>query len=597
LTDDWRALVSLRILTFMIFLNSLKETTAKVIQLGKFAVFALICGISRGENGPLMRDVIEQWRADDATVQLGLMHCAGENAIARKLQLLATWEQRLADLDFDAMDVENRIDWILLQRKLIRDRNLYEAQIEKNKELREWLPFSEQAENLLLKHQQRGKITGEETAEVLENIRLKLPDLQKKLEHPEKIPLTAVQALAVAKQLTEWKGHLDFVIDQQQGFVPDFTWWVKNPWAATSAAMDSYAKQLREKIAKQTGGDDDPLIGSAVGATRLAQELAYESIDYTADELIAFANREFAWCEAEMKKNAREMNCGDDWKKALEKVKNDHAAVGTQDEMVRDQALKSIAFVKENDLVTVPPLCEEFWNTRMSDPATQKMNPYVAYGGQGVLVAFAHEDMNHEDKQMAMRGNNLHFLRVVVAHELIPGHHLQRYLGDRNRPWRGAFNTPFLVEGWALHWEMRLWDLHYPQTPEDRIGFLFWKMHRCARIIVSLNFHLGKMTPEQMIQFLIERVGHEKLGATSEVRRYISGNYSALYQCGYLLGGIQLNALQKELVRPGKLTEKQFHDRVLTEGPIPIELIRAAMLDQKLPRDAKPQWRFIDDQK
>ncbi len=517
--------MSLRILTFMIFFNSLKETTAKVIRLGKFAIFALICGISRGENGPVMRDVIEQWRADDATVQLGLAHCAGEKAIVRKLQLLAQWEQRLADLDFDAMDVENRIDWILLHRELIRDRSLYEAQIEKNKELRDWLPFSEQAENLLLKHQQRGKITGEETAEVLENIRLKLPDLQKKLEHPEKITLTAEQALVVAKQVAEWKGHLDFVIDQQQGFVPDFTWWVKNPWAATSAAMDSYAKQLREKIAKQTGGDNDPLIGSAVGATRLAQELAYESIDYTADELIAFANSEFAWCEAEMKKNAREMNCGDDWKKALEKVKNDHAAIGTQDEMVRDQAMKSIAFVKENDLVTVPPLCEEFWNTRMSDPATQKMNPYVAYGGQGVLVAYAHEDMNHEDKQMAMRGNNLHFLRVVVAHELIPGHHLQRYLADRNRPWRGAFNTPFLVEGWALHWEMRLWDLHYPQTPEDRIGFLFWKMHRCARIIVSLNFHLGKMTPQQMIQFLIERDGHEKLGATSEVRRYISGSY------------------------------------------------------------------------
>jgi uncharacterized protein (DUF885 family) len=594
LTDEVVTVVSVHTLTSM---SVFYATSLPMIRLRRLAIFAMICGISHAENGPQMRDVIEQWQADDQSVQLGLAHCAGEKATARKLQFLTTWEQHLADLDFDAMDTENRIDWILLHREITRNRNIIQAQNKNSKESRDWLPFSEQAEDLLLKHQQRAKISGEETAELLNSILQKLPELQKKLEHPEKITLTAVQALSVAKQVTEWKEHLGFVIGQQEGFVPNFSWWVKKPWAATSAAMDSYVKQLREKIAKQTGGDDDPLIGSAVGSTRLAQELAHESIDYTADELIAFANREFAWCEAEMKKNAREMNCGDDWKKALEKVKNDYAAVGTQDEMVRDQAMKSIAFVKENDLVTVPPLCEEFWNTRMSDPATQKMNPYVAYGGQGVLVAYAHEDMNHEDKQMAMRGNNLHFLRVVVAHELIPGHHLQRFLADRNRTWRSAFNTPFLVEGWALHWEMRLWDLQYPQTPEDRIGFLFWKMHRCARIIVSLNFHLGKMTPEQMIQFLIERVGHEKLGATSEVRRYISGNYPALYQCGYLLGGIQLNALQKELVRPGKLTEKQFHDRVLTEGPIPIELIRAAMLDQKLPRDAKPQWRFIDDRK
>ena len=594
MTDDSASLVSTHTITFM---TDSPSITAPMFRLGRLAILAILCGVSHAENGPQMRDVIDQWQADEQSVQLGLAHCMGEKVIARKMQLLDTWEQRLTAVDFDSMDVENRIDWILLHREISRNRNLYSAQSKNDKDLRDWLPFSEKAEDLLLHHQQRIKISGEETAEVFASILKNLTELQKKIEHPEKVSLTAMQALSLSQRLNEWKGHLGFVIGQQQGFVPDFSWWVNKPWAATTAAIDSYAKQLREKIALQTGGENDPLVGIAVGAERIAQELAHESIDYTADELIAFANREFAWCEAEMKKNAREMNCGDDWKKALERVKNDHAAVGTQDEMVRDQAMKSIAFIKENNLVTVPPLCEEFWNTRMSDPATQKTSPYVAYGGQDVLVAFAHEDMNHEDKLMAMRGNNLHFLRVVVAHELIPGHHLQRFQGDRNRPWRGAFNTPFLVEGWALHWEMRLWDLHYPQTPEDRIGFLFWKMHRCARIIVSLNFHLGKMTPEQMIQFLVERVGHEKSGATSEVRRYIVGNYSALYQCGYLLGGIQLHALQKELVGSGKMTEQQFHDRVLTEGPIPIELIRATMTDQTLPRDAKPSWKFIENKK
>ena len=29
-------------------------------------------------------------------------------------------------------------------------------------------------------------------------------------------------------------------------------------------------------------------------------------------------------------------------------------------------------------------------------------------------------------------------------------------------------------------------------APEDRVGMLFWRMHRAARILFSLNFHLGR---------------------------------------------------------------------------------------------------------
>jgi uncharacterized protein (DUF885 family) len=230
----------------------------------------------------------------------------------------------------------------------------------------------------------------------------------------------------------------------------------------------------------------------------------------------------------------------------------------------------------------------------MVSPESQKSSPYVAYGGQAMMVAYAKDEMKHEDKLMAMRGNNRHFTRITTAHELIPGHHLQIFTADRNRPYRGLFSTPFLTEGWALYWEIRLWDLNYGRTPEDRIGMLFWRMHRCARIIVSLKFHLGQMQPKEMIEFLVNRVGHEKLGATSEVRRFIAGDYSPLYQCGYMIGGLQLNALHKEMVGSGKMSEKQFNDTVLTYNSIPVELIRAGMLNLALRRDAKTTWRFYD---
>ena len=228
----------------------------------------------------------------------------------------------------------------------------------------------------------------------------------------------------------------------------------------------------------------------------------------------------------------------------------------------------------------------------MLGPQAQKQMPYAAYSGHDILIAYANEAMKHEDKLMAMRGNNRPFMRNVVPHELIPGHHLQRFMADRHLPYRRGFSTPFYVEGWALYWEMRLWDMGYQTTPEDRIGALFWRMHRCARIIVTLKFHLGQMKPDEMVKFLIDRVGHEKLGATSEVRRFIKGDYSPLYQCGYMLGGLQFIALHRELVASGKMSEKQFHDGILQLGPIPAELVRASLTKQPLTPDFKTTWKF-----
>ena len=64
-----------------------------------------------------------------------------------------------------------------------------------------------------------------------------------------------------------------------------------------------------------------------------------------------------------------------------------------------------------------------------------------------------------------------------MHHELIPGHHLQGFMTARYNTHRALFATPFWSEGWALYWEMLLWD-RLPATPEDRVGMLFWRMHR-----------------------------------------------------------------------------------------------------------------------
>ena len=99
-------------------------------------------------------------------------------------------------------------------------------------------------------------------------------------------------------------------------------------------------------------------------------------------------------------------------------------------------------------------------------------------------------------------------------------------------------------------------------------------------------------SPKECIDFLVQRVGHEVDNATAEVRRSFAGNYSPLYQAAYLLGGLQLRALHKELVESGKMTNRAFHDAVLKENEVPIEMVRAILTRQPLTRDYKSSWKF-----
>jgi hypothetical protein len=292
-----------------------------------------------------------------------------------------------------------------------------------------------------------------------------------------------------------------------------------------------------------------------------------------------------------MKRASREMGFGDDWKKALEKVKETYVPPGEQVNMVKDLEFEGVEFVKKHELITLPPLAQDTWRIEMLSPEEQKVSPFFL-GGEILFVSYPTDSMSDADKMMSMRGNNPHFSHATVFHEMIPGHMLQGFMNQRYYPYRQAFGTPFWSEGSAFYWETIFWDLGYQAKPEDRIGALFWRMHRAARILFSLNFHLGNWTPQQCIEFLIDKVGHERANATAEVRRSFNGSYGPLYQVAYMMGGLEFRALHHEVVDAGKMTNRQFHDFIYTHGSMPVEMVRNLMLKQPLTREYSAQWKF-----
>jgi len=94
----------------------------------------------------------------------------------------------------------------------------------------------------------------------------------------------------------------------------------------------------------------------------------------------------------------------------------------------------------------------------------------------------------------------------------------------------------------------------------------------------------------------VDTVGHERDNAVAEVRRSVNGSYDPLYQCAYLVGGMQFRALRRELVESGRMTDRQYNDAVLHENTMPVEILRDILEQKPLTQDYKPSWRFLDAQ-
>jgi len=342
--------------------------------------------------------------------------------------------------------------------------------------------------------------------------------------------------------------------------------------------------------------DTSGIEGPARGRDGLVLDLRDEMIPYSPEELIALANKQFAWQEEEMKKASRLMGLGDDWKQAIAKVKDMHPPPGGQPAVIRDMLYEAVDYLRAHDLVTVPPVAAESFRMSMMSPERQLVNPFFT-GGAQITVSYPTDTMEYDQRMQSMRGNNTPFSHATAHHEMIPGHNLTGYMSGRfsqYRPRIGSGSSPFFGEGWAVYWETMLYDRGFHDTPEERVGALFWLMHRSARIIFSLNFHMGVWSPQECIDFLVDRVGHERENATAEVRRSFdpSYGYGPLYQAAYLLGALQLRGLRTELVTPGRMTEKQFHDAILRQGSMPIPLIRLGLMPQPLTRDMDIEWKF-----
>jgi len=494
--------------------------------------------------------------------------------------------KRLKEVDFDVLPQECKVDYLLFVRDLQENLHQLEKITEQMETLKDWFPFADSIFALERLRRRGNPVDAPKVAATFATIGKEIPALITKLRN---IALEPEQIRAAQDEVTLLRKTAASVFRFYDGYDPAFSWWVPHEYHRVDSLLGHFGEVFLQKQQPNRLGI---FTRTPIGREELVRLLQLEFVNYSPEELLAIAYKEMDWCQQEMLKASQELGFGKDWKAALEKVKTSAVPPGQQPQVIRKLYEESVDFLKKNDLITIPELAEETWGMIMMSPERQRSNAFFT-GGWEISITYPTNTMDFDLAKMRMLGNNPYFSRATVHHELIAGHNLEFFMNARHRTYRN-FDTPFWMEGWALYWEMLLWDKGFARTPEEKIGMLFWRKYRCARIIFQLNYHLGKWTAEQCADFLVDEVGHERANVESELNWPLSRDSDAfpLYQVSYYIGGLQFYALRREVLEASKMTEKKFHDTVLQLNAMPVEMIRSIIMEKALTSTYQTAWKF-----
>jgi prolyl oligopeptidase len=177
-------------------------------------------------------------------------------------------------------------------------------------------------------------------------------------------------------------------------------------------------------------------------------------------------------------------------------------------------------------------------------------------------------------------------MEALAYHEAVPGHHMQIALQQELEQlpmFRQHGGYTAFVEGWALYSEELPKEVGFYADPYSEFGRLTFDAWRCTRLVVDPGIHYFGWTRDQAVAFFRENTALSELNIQSEVDRYIAWPGQAL---AYKIGQLKLLELRHraEDALGDAFDLRAFHDALLEEGALPLDLLEAKMA------------RWIDDQ-
>ncbi len=346
---------------------------------------------------------------------------------------------------------------------------------------------------------------------------------------------------------------------------------------AADAARD-FSSWLQNDLLPRSHGN------YAIGAANfLAKLKADDMVDLPLPELLGKGELQLAKDHAAFVETARLIDQGKTPAQVMASLSDVHPGEGDLIASVARSVEAARQFVIDKDLVTVPsqvrvrveptpPYARSGSFASMDTPGPFESRATEAF----YYVTPVEPDWDEKHKQEHLRLYNPWVVGMIDVHEAYPGHYLEFLYAPRfPTRTRKLTHSSTNSEGWAHYAEQMAVDHGFGNgDPKMRLAQLSEALLRDCRYVVGIQLHTAGWTVEEGAKLFHEQCFQEPANAYEEARR---GTYNPTYLY-YTLGKLEIQDLAREYMEKKHATLKQFHDAFVSQGALPIPLVRRILL-------------------
>lgn len=352
--------------------------------------------------------------------------------------------------------------------------------------------------------------------------------------------------------------------------------------AATDALLTSvkpaYAELVAEMERQQAiAGTDDGVWRFSDGADYYTERLAnYTTTKLNADEIHALGLAQVARIHGEVREIMKQTGFKGDLKAFFKFMREDPRfyAPNTDEGRARYLAETQIAYDK------IKPLLSKWFGVLPQAPLEVKR--VEAFREKSAGKAFYQRPAPDGSRPGVYYANlyqmsdmPLTEIDALFYHEGVPGHHLQLAIQTELKDvpaFRKFGGVTAYSEGWGLYSEKLAKDMGLYADPYRDFGRLQLELHRAIRLVVDTGIHHKRWTREQAIRYVEENSADAPGGIVKAIERYIvfPGQATA-----YMVGRLKISELREraEKALGKKFDVRGFHDVVLKNGPVPLDIL------------------------
>lgn len=351
--------------------------------------------------------------------------------------------------------------------------------------------------------------------------------------------------------------------------------------ARAAAAIDRFTAHLEANRGQARG---DWAVGEQIYSALLKEK---ELLPYDARALRERGREQYDLLAAEARAVAHEISGDDDWVGLLDRLNKVHAAdpEGMRREY-EEWTERARTFLRDRGLVTLPK-----GERCLVEPSPHFQRPVLAVASYNRPPAFSDSLVGHffvpfppdgtpeAEVQQRLEGNSSAGIPTTAVHEAYPGHHWHLVMAHANPSRvRQVYSTSYFSEGWALYAERMMREQGFFEDPKHVLYQFEATIFRAARVVVDTSLHMGEMTFDEAVRFMIEKGNLTEPNAKAEVGRYCSWPTQA---SSYLTGMLEiLDIRTRWLARKGRNdipALREFHDAITSSGALPTSLAERAI--------------------